>query len=185
MEGIQTTTKTRKMADFETTTTIPSRVWLAGIMNLDETEFITFNNLDDFMNYIFSGVADEIYFHNAKFDTGAIIEWLLVRKYEFVLKFAESKKKRAKQVSLAQTRTGAFYSLTIWIDEGARKIQIKDSYKILNQSVENIALTFSQTERKGDIITQKIVRKVIDRRRRRSTISGVIVLSLPVRSRFI
>lgn len=151
MEGIQTTTKTRKMADFETTTTIPSRVWLAGIMNLDETEFITFNNLDDFMKYIFSGVADEIYFHNAKFDTGAIIEWLLVRKYEFVLKFAESKKKRAKQVSLAQTRTGAFYSLTIWIDEGKRKIQIKDSYKILNQSVENIALTFSQTERKGDI----------------------------------
>lgn len=137
-----------KFADFETNNSNPTRVWLAGICNLDETDFQYFNNLDDFLNYLVDTNVDICYFHNAKFDTGFIIPWLLHHDHYFVDHFSE-KVEKYKQCRLLQSAMGGFYEIQFFLKR--HKIVIRDSYKIINQSVENIAKVFGMNINKRKI----------------------------------
>lgn len=130
-------------ADFETTTTPDDcRVWAWGVCNVaDEPGYYRYgNNIESFMEWLFGLNNDLIYFHNAKFDTDFIMNYLFTHNFEHT---------QDKNLTMGQFRTlisddGKFYSMQICVDIAPKRriVEIRDSLKLLNMSVGAIAKTF-------------------------------------------
>ena len=132
-------------ADFETTTEADDcRVWAYALCEIGNPDnFIYGNSMDEFMEWCGDRCHNfELYFHNLKFDGCYIINWLLNNGFEWI----EDKKDRADNTfTTLITDMGQFFCITIYFqahNNHVNKITIKDSLKILNFSVERIAIDF-------------------------------------------
>ena len=134
-------------ADFETTTDENDcRVWaysLCEIGNIDN--FIYGNNIDDFIEFCQNKKENYVlYFHNLKFDGEYIFNYLLNNGYKCI---KDKKEREDKSFTTLISDTGQFYSIEIFFStknkKHVNKVTIYDSLKILNFSVEQIAIDFN------------------------------------------
>ena len=142
-----TTARQQLVADFETTTDpCDCRVWFWGMCDIDDyTALATGNNIDSFMLRL--GRQDTvIYFHNLKFDSVFIIDWLFRHGYEHTTE----KYPRHKQFTTLISRQGHFYQIII-SHENHVTCELRDSYKKLPFTVKKVAESFHLPEPKGEI----------------------------------
>lgn len=133
-------------ADFETTTDPKDcRVWAYSICEINNQDnFLYGNNIEDFIK--FCANEDEnytLYFHNLKFDGEFIFNWLFRNGFNYI----ENRKDKAdKTFSCLISDMGQFYSIEIFFkvkNSKINKVTIYDSMKIINMSVEDIAISFN------------------------------------------
>ena len=141
-------------ADFETTTQVDDcRVWAYSLCEIGRPDnFIYGNNIDDFMKFCMNPKENyTLYFHNLKFDSEFIFNWLLREGYTCI----KDKKDRAdKTFTTLISDMNQIYSIEIFFEiKGKRtnKVLIYDSLKILNFSVEQIAKDFDLPIRKLEL----------------------------------
>lgn len=140
-------------ADFETTTTPDDcRVWAWGACEVSKNpcEYHMGNDIEGFMKWCFSQKNPCLYFHNAKFDTDFIINWLFRNGYEWV---ESTKGMIDKQFTTLISDDGKFYTMHICNEIVPKRnvIEIRDSQKLLNMSVAKIAKTFKLPDSKLEI----------------------------------
>lgn len=140
-------------ADFETTTTPDDcRVWAWGACEVSKNpcEYHMGNDIDGFMKWCFAQKNPCLYFHNAKFDTDFIINWLFRNGYEWV---ESTKGMIDKQFTTLISDDGKFYTMHICNEIVPKRnvIEIRDSQKLLNMSVAKIAKTFKLPDSKLEI----------------------------------
>ena len=136
-------------ADFETTTTEPTRVWLWAICSVnDYTKRCWGTDISSFFGELHKRKYREsiIYFHNLKFDGNFIIWHLLV---EMGFKWVEKNPSENEFTTLI-SHLGQFYEIQINFG-GRNKIKIRDSLKKLPFSVAEIAKAFNLVMTKGEI----------------------------------
>lgn len=141
------------VADFETTTTEPVRVWAWSIteMYTDKVEYGT--TLDSFFQYVTNLSKKNninIYFHNLKFDGEFILSWLFNHNYTHVT----GKVGGEKEFSTLITDMGAFFSIQMcYKTKGKNKLKVtfRDSLKLLPMSVDGIAKAFDLDFQKLEI----------------------------------
>lgn len=136
--------KSKWTGDFETTTdTEDCRVWAFALYEIGSNDnFIYGNSITEFMELLYNGGFDEVYFHNLKFDGQFIMSWLLNAGFEWV-----ESRKAAVPLSFTTliSDMGQFYSIEIYFERQGKRLNktiIRDSLKILNFSVENVAKGF-------------------------------------------
>lgn len=139
-------------ADFETITQEPTRVWLWGIVNIEdpdgaEMEYGT--NIDSFMKRC-QAHNSCMEFFNLKFDGGFIVDWLLRNGYEHV----EDEKGMGlgrKQFTTLMSHTGKLYTMTVKWPNG-HSTEFRDAAKKFpNMSVAVLAKAFKMDVQKGDL----------------------------------
>lgn len=141
-------------ADFETTTQIDDcRVWAYSLCEIGKPEvFIYGNNIDDFMKFCANPKENYVlYFHNLKFDSEFIFNWLLKEGYTCI---KDKKDRENKTFTTLISDMNQIYSIEIFFEiKGKRcnKVTIYDSLKILNFSVEQIARDFNLPIRKLEL----------------------------------
>lgn len=140
-------------ADFETTTTPDDcRVWAWGACEVSKNpcEYHMGNDIEGFMKWCFAQKNPCLYFHNAKFDTDFIINWLFRNGYEWV---ESTKGMIDKQFTTLISDDGKFYTMHICNEIVPKRnvIEIRDSQKLLNMSVAKIAKTFKLPDSKLEI----------------------------------
>lgn len=140
-------------ADFETTTTPDDcRVWAWGACEVSKNpcEYHMGNDIEGFMKWCFEQKNPCLYFHNAKFDTDFIINWLFRNGYEWV---ESTKGMIDKQFTTLISDDGKFYTMHICNEIVPKRnvIEIRDSQKLLNMSVAKIAKTFKLPDSKLEI----------------------------------
>ena len=140
-------------ADFETTTTPDDcRVWAWGACEVSKNpcEYHMGNDISGFMKWCFEQKNPCLYFHNAKFDTDFIINWLFRNGYEWV---ESTKGMIDKQFTTLISDDGKFYTMHICNEIVPKRnvIEIRDSLKLLNMSVAKIAKTFKLPDSKLEI----------------------------------
>lgn len=140
-------------ADFETTTTPDDcRVWAWGACEVSKNpcEYHIGNDINSFMEWCFKQKNPCLYFHNAKFDTDFIINWLFRNGYEWV---ESTKGMIDKQFTTLISDDGKFYTMHICNEIVPKRnvIEIRDSQKLLNMSVAKIAKTFKLPDSKLEI----------------------------------
>lgn len=140
-------------ADFETTTTPDDcRVWAWGACEVSKNpcEYHMGNDINGFMEWCFEQKNPCLYFHNAKFDTDFIINWLFRNGYEWV---ESTKGMIDKQFTTLISDDGKFYTMHICNELVPKRnvIEIRDSQKLLNMSVAKIAKTFKLPDSKLEI----------------------------------
>lgn len=140
-------------ADFETTTTPDDcRVWAWGACEVSKNpcEYHMGNDINGFMKWCFEQKNPCLYFHNAKFDTDFIINWLFRNGYEWV---ESTKGMIDKQFTTLISDDGKFYTMHICNEIVPKRnvIEIRDSQKLLNMSVAKIAKTFKLPDSKLEI----------------------------------
>ena len=141
-------------ADFETTTQVDDcRVWAYSLCEIGRPDnFLYGNNIDDFMKFCMNPKENYVlYFHNLKFDSEFIFNWLLNSGYTCI----KEKKDRADHTfTTLISDMNQIYSIEIFFEiKGKRtnKVIIYDSLKILNFSVEQIAKDFDLPIRKLEL----------------------------------
>lgn len=141
-------------ADFETTTDIDDcRVWAYSLCEIGRPDnFLYGNNIDDFIKFCSNPKENYIlYFHNLKFDSEFIFNYLLNNSFSCI----KDKKDRAnKTFTTLISDMNQIYSIEIFFEiKGKRtnKVTIYDSLKILNFSVEQIAKDFDLPIRKLEL----------------------------------
>lgn len=139
--------------DFETTTTPDDcRVWAWGACEVSKNpcEYHMGNDIEGFMKWCFAQKNPCLYFHNAKFDTDFIINWLFRNGYEWV---ESTKGMIDKQFTTLISDDGKFYTMHICNEIVPKRnvIEIRDSQKLLNMSVAKIAKTFKLPDSKLEI----------------------------------
>jgi hypothetical protein len=116
------------------------------------SNFIYGNSIEDFFKFFENEKSNyTLYFHNAKFDTEFIFNYLLENGFEVV---KDKKDKRDKTFTTLISDMGQFYSCEIYFKvskKHTKKLTIYDSLKILNFSVEQIAKDFNLPIRKLEI----------------------------------
>ena len=138
-------------ADFETTTDVNDcRVWAFAcceIGNIDN--FIYGNSIEDFIKWCSNKKENyQLWFHNLKFDSEYIFNYLLNNGYEVI---NDRKEKRDKTFTCLISDMGQFYSIEIYFHvtkKHINKVTIYDSMKVLNFSVDKIAEDFKLPIRK-------------------------------------
>ena len=136
----------RFTADFETNVSEDdARVWAYAICEIGKPDNIIIgNDIEDFINWCANYKQNyTLYFHNLKFDSEYIISYLLNNGYEVI---KDKKEKRDKTFSTVITDMGQFYALEIYFKVGktkVNKVTIYDSLKLINKSVEQIAIDFN------------------------------------------
>ena len=150
--------KNKYTADFETLVdNEETRVWayaLCEIGNIDN--FIYGNNIEDFINWCANPKKNyTLYFHNLKFDSSFILNYLLSNGYKWI----KSKKEREpKTFTTLISSMGVFYSIEIFFDVTPKKVNkviIYDSLKLLPFPVKKIAEDFHLPIKKGEIDYKK------------------------------
>ena len=141
-------------ADFETTTDIEDcRVWAYSLSEIgNPNNFIYGNNIDDFIKFCMNPKENyTLYFHNLKFDSEFIFNYLLNNGYTCI----KDKKDRAdKTFTTLISDMNQIYSIEIYFEikgKKPNKVIIFDSLKILNFSVEQIAKDFDLPIRKLEL----------------------------------
>lgn len=127
------------VADFETIVDPnQTRIWAWDICNLDKYEHEQGTDMNSFMYAIQK--YKRLYFHNSKFDSSFIIDWLLKHGWQYnhenVKDGIESNYNYTFDI-LRNTK-GVFYSMNIWFTKDI-KIEIIDSLKLLPCSVDKLA----------------------------------------------
>lgn len=157
-------------ADFETNTGENNcRVWAYGICEIGKFDnFIYGNNIEDFIKFCSDKRENYIlYFHNLKFDGEFIFSYLLQNGYKCI---KDKKEREDKTFTTLISDTGQFYSIEIYFEvknsKHLNKVTIYDSLKIINMSVEDIAIGFdlpinkleidyNEERKEGHILTEK------------------------------
>lgn len=146
------------VADFETTTNpIDCRVWAYGLIEIGNSiNFIYGNNIDDFMRWCMAANNPTIYFHNLKFDSSFILNWLFQHGY----KHARNQKEVSHETfTTLISDTLQFYQIKIFFRKYQTKsvtVTFKDSLKIIPLPVEeipeayNLSITKLEIEYDGD-----------------------------------
>ena len=136
----------RKFAcDFETTTDLDDcRVWAYAICEIgDPDNFIYGNSLDEFMEWCQNPKQNYLcLFHNLKFDSEFILNWLLKNGFEYV---ADKKNRHDRSFTTLITDMGQFYAVEVYFKvkgHKVNKVTFHDSLKLLNFSVDEIAKSF-------------------------------------------
>lgn len=133
------------VADFETLTYTPTRVWLWGAIDVEtNSKFFHGNSLDSFMEWCYN--KKRIYFHNLKFDGTFIVDWLMRRGFKYV-----EDKKQLVQNSFSSliSVSGIWYAIYIRFNNNS--ITILDSLKKLPMSVKTVANAYKLQIKKGEI----------------------------------
>lgn len=148
------------VADFETTVydgQSVTEVWAAAIVELNTEDVTLVKSIDSFMKYVFR-LCDTthynlvIYFHNLKFDGSFILYYLLHNnRFHQALEadgktFKEWRYTRHNEYSYIISAKGQWYTLTI--NHHNRKIEFRDSAKLLPFSVKAIGQSFGTKHRK-------------------------------------
>ena len=141
-------------ADFETTTDINDcRVWAYSLCEIGKPDnFLYGNNIDDFIKFCANPKENyTLYFHNLKFDSEFIFNYLLNNGYTCI---KDKKERQSKTFTTLISDMNQIYSIEIFFEiKGKRtnKVTIYDSLKILNFSVEQIAKDFDLPIRKLEL----------------------------------
>lgn len=136
----------RYTADFETCVWLEDEtfVWAWAVCEIGNDEkVITGNSIEGFMNFCEQHSGSIMYFHNLKFDSSFILNWLLENDYEFV---EDKKQIKDKTFSTIISDLGMFYSLEIYFKKYSKtykKITFYDSLKIIPMKVKDIAKSFN------------------------------------------
>lgn len=136
----------RFTADFETTTDENDcRVWAYALCNIDDTdEFIYGNSIDDFFDFCCESKDNlKIWFHNLKFDSAFLLDYLFNHGFEHI---KDRKEKHDFTFTTLITDMGQFYSIEVYFKvkgHKVKKVTFYDSLKILNFSVDKVAKGFN------------------------------------------
>lgn len=123
--------------DFETTTDINDcRVWAWCAIEINTEAEYYGNSIESFIEWC-KASKKTLYFHNLKFDGEFLLAYLLTKGYEY----SKEKELKVHEFSTLINEMGQFYQLSFNI-EGVL-ITIKDSLKLLNFSVDQIAKSFN------------------------------------------
>jgi hypothetical protein len=140
------------MADFETKTIAPTKVWAFGITEVGNTDYFVYgDNIDDFINYLEHSENSTVYFHNLAFDAEFLMIALFERNFVHV---TDRKELDTKTFSTLISDKGQFYSMKIVFEKKNKHVNsvtILDSLKILPFKVAEIAEAFDLPFGKGDI----------------------------------
>lgn len=124
------------MYDFETLTTVPTRVWAWAAVDIIDGDEKTGNSIDSFINYI-SQWNHRGYFHNLKFDGNFIVYYLLTHNYTHLNK----EKLEPLTFKTVIGDMGNWFQISIMFGNGV-KVDIVDSLKVIPLPVENIPKAF-------------------------------------------
>ena len=133
------------VADFETTTTINDcRVWAYAVCEVENPSNVIIGlTIDDFMNWCYERKEnDNIYFHNLKFDSQFIMQYLFKNGFTYA---DEKKKRKTKTFNALISDKGLYYELeVIFYKKGKKinKVTFLDSLKLIPLSVDGIAKSF-------------------------------------------
>lgn len=129
-------------ADFETTKK-DCRVWAWAACNVNDTARMEYgHSIESFMEWCANGDNKKIYFHNLRFDGEFVNSFLLSNSYKFC---TDKKFCTSKSFTTLIGENGNWYAIDIYFARGGRhvrKVEILDSMKIINFSVEKIAEDF-------------------------------------------
>lgn len=130
------------VADFETTTNpTDCRVWAYAICEVgNKNNILIGNTIDDFMNWCKDRIENDlVYFHNLKFDSQFIINWLFKNGFKHT---TEPRDKASHTFNTMINDKGLFYQIeVIFYKRGKRvnKVVFQDSYKLIPLGVKDIA----------------------------------------------
>ena len=133
------------ICDFETTNkNDESYVWLWGSMNLNnENDWSYSTSIESFFDFLMRSRTKKVYFHNLKFDSQFIIYFLLTHGFKW---FDDRKDLTDFSFTAVIDEMGAIFSLTIQFNSKKNKVNIYDSLKLINFSVEKIPKKFGLDE---------------------------------------
>lgn len=158
----------RFSCDFETTVyagQVRTDVWAAAIVEIspkcseEGTDGVEiFSSIESFWEYVCNIGSDVIlYFHNLKFDSAFILDYLLrVKRYKQALEYDENGNASflrdvdmpKKSVRYNMSDRGQFYQMIV---REKHYIDIRDSYKLLPFSVKKIGKDFKTVHQKTEI----------------------------------
>ena len=133
------------VADFETTTNIDDcRVWAFAICEVGNKEDVIIGTtIDEFMDWnIKRKENDTVFFHNLKFDSQFIMNWLFKNGYEHT---TEPEQKKSKTFNTLISDKGLFYQVEVIFEKKGKKVNkvvFQDSLKLIPLSVDSIAKSF-------------------------------------------
>lgn len=141
--------------DFETTTDENDcRVWAWAVSEIANPDnIITGTTIDEFFNFCKNPKINyQIYFHNLKFDSEFMFNYLLNNGYTCI---KDKKERKDKTFTALISDMNQIYSIEIYFDvhnkKHINKLTIYDSLKILNFPVEQIAKIFDLPIRKLEL----------------------------------
>lgn len=138
------------VADFETLTKAPTKVWLAGFCragNLEKDNVKIQYNINDFLNLFFNYKRNcKVYFHNLSFDGSFIIYFLEKEKFIFTTKY---KPKKNKEYSYLIDELGSIFYIKININNHI--ITFLDSFKLYRAKLKRLAEDFNCKYKKLEI----------------------------------
>ena len=142
------------VADFETITREGVEcVWLYDICNINTLGHEIGTSMEQFIDYIENlDFSTRIYFHNLKFDGSFIVDYMLKNGYD--MSNVETKRLKKYHFNILVTEFGQFFKMTYRNKKG-KFVEIIDSLKVLQMSVEKLAKDFKLEILKGIIDYQK------------------------------
>lgn len=145
------------VADFETITTEPTRVWAWGIAGIDSEEFSHGKDIESFMGEIFERngrTTDTYYFHNLKFDLSFILDYSLKNGWRWTNK----KETENNEFTTLITDRGVYYCADFYKQMRTKNgkvftkhIKFLDSLKIIGLKVSQIPKAFGLSLSKLDL----------------------------------
>ena len=135
-------------ADFETTTDLEDcRVWAYAIVNIDEVEKVIYgNSIESFLRWCELNCGNIVYFHNLAFDGAFILDYIERNGWKWV----NSKKLAKANYTTLISDMNQVYSITLCFGKNKR-IEFRDSLKIIPLSIEQMAKTFKLPIQKGTL----------------------------------
>lgn len=121
-------------------------MWAWACVNVyDENSFTYGNTFESFLDYCKQFSNPIFYFHNLKYDGEFILSYLFSQGFSWTNK----RKLSAKQFTTLISDKGMFYSIKVCYK--GTIIEFRDSLKIINMPVADIAKAFGLPESKGEI----------------------------------
>jgi hypothetical protein len=140
------------VADFETVTTAPTRVWAWGVLEIGRSRMTYDTSIETFFEWVKGKYKIEqnkiIYFHNLSFDAEFIFQYLLSNGFRY------DPDKNSETFNCLITSTGEFYAIEVIFKRYTKnfhKVTFYDSLKKLPFSVEKIGRDFGFGIEKGSI----------------------------------
>lgn len=144
----------RYVADFETTTREEDcRVWAYAICEVGNTDNVIIGTtIDEFMEWCRSQKSNPtIWFHNLKFDSQFIFDWLFRHNFRHV----EERQDRATGTfTTLISDMGQYYEVEVIFklhNKNVKKVTFRDSLKLIPLSVDGIAKALHLPQQKGHI----------------------------------
>lgn len=142
------------VADFETTTEEfylkngYTKVWLYSICDENEKIVNYGKSIEEFFEFITKNESVLYYFHNLKFDSSYILNYLYKNNYKYIDRPLKVNEEKCFNTLIGEM--GEIYEISICINKNTM-VKIHDSLKILNDSVEELAKSFDFDIEKGRI----------------------------------